>query len=620
MNRYSRVCGLILATVAALVLPRVGWTAQANRIMDIASDGRWLACSNRDNGTVSVIDLQQRKTIREIKVGPKPEGVSFIGDTHQLAVAIYATDEILVLNTDNGTIQHRIEVFDEPYGIVSAADGERIFVTLEYPGQVIEVDPQAAKITRTFDVGHHPRGIALDEFTNRIYITEYLTGTVRAIDLETGDALDEWPGASTDNLARQLVLHPTLPKIFVPHIRSKVSANHGNGSIFPYVTVLDTRTDQDRRKARVPMDSFRGVLVTANPWAGALTPDGSRYYVVFSGTDDIFSCEVLGDDYRELSYHDYFQTGRNPRDVQVSLDGKELYVYNALDFNITVYSTATHKLLGKIPVCENPLSDEIWRGKVLFYSALQPMASRRWIACSSCHPDGDPDGRTWQNPEGLRNTQSLAGMAWTHPIHWSADRDEVQDFEHTIRGQLMQGRGLFRGRLNDSLGATNRGLSKDLDALSAYANTHKFAISPHAKNGLSEAAKRGRDLFYSKETQCANCHSGPFLTDSLSNPNSDGNFVRHDVGTGLDDPTEAMGPKYDTPTLLGVYRTAPYLHHGTAKTLRDVLTTANPKDQHGRTSQLTSAEITDLVEFLKSLPYEDPEPAAQAAGLHRFER
>ena len=33
-------------------------------------------------------------------------------------------------------------------------------------------------------------------------------------------------------------------------------------------------------------------------------------------------------------------------------------------------------------------------------------------------------------------------MAHTHPIHWSADRDEVQDFEYTIRGPLMQGRGL----------------------------------------------------------------------------------------------------------------------------------------------------------------------------------
>jgi cytochrome c peroxidase len=79
-----------------------------------------------------------------------------------------------------------------------------------------------------------------------------------------------------------------------------------------------------------------------------------------------------------------------------------------------------------------------------------------------------------------------------------------------------------------------------------------------------------------------------------------------------------MGPRYDTPTLLGIYRSAPYLHHGRAATLHDVLTTANTNDQHGKTSHLSTAEINDLVEFLKSLPFEPPEPQALAAGLQKI--
>jgi cytochrome c peroxidase len=77
----------------------------------------------------------------------------------------------------------------------------------------------------------------------------------------------------------------------------------------------------------------------------------------------------------------------------------------------------------------------------------------------------------------------------------------------------------------------------------------------------------------------------------------------HDVGTG-DGPREKMGPKFDTPTLVGVYRTGPYLHDGRARTLRDVLTTCNADDRHGKTSHLKPPEIGDLVAFLKSLPYE----------------
>jgi cytochrome c peroxidase len=67
-----------------------------------------------------------------------------------------------------------------------------------------------------------------------------------------------------------------------------------------------------------------------------------------------------------------------------------------------------------------------------------------------------------------------------------------------------------------------------------------------------------------------------------------------------------MGPQYDTPTLLGIYRTPPYLHHGKAKTLLEVLTTYNNANKHGKTSHLTSGELDDLVAFLKSLPYELP--------------
>jgi cytochrome c peroxidase len=206
----------------------------------------------------------------------------------------------------------------------------------------------------------------------------------------------------------------------------------------------------------------------------------------------------------------------------------------------------------------------------------------------------------------------LMGLAHTHPLHWSADRDESQDFEYTIRGKLMQGRGLASGRLaprkgfepGAELDEKMAGRSKDLDALALYTNSFQPRLSPHipAPGKLSESAERGKTLFASAEVGCAKCHSGPYYTDSsLKRP-----YNLHDVGTAGDDPAEKMGPKFDTPTLLAVYRNTEFLHHGKAKSLRDVLTTFNPKDQHGKTSHLKPAEIDDLVAFLKSLPYETP--------------
>ncbi len=602
--------GILCFTTTAL------YAGSSNSLIDISADGALLAAANRDNGSVSVVDLEANKVVHEIAVGHKPEGVSFLGNSHRLAATVYGDDQIVILDADAGKLVKTVPVFDEPYGVVATRDGARVYGTLEYPGQVVEIDPAAGTVTRTFAVGDFLRGIALSADEKRLFVTEYFTAAVVAIDIESGKTVDRWQGSPSENLARQIAVHPQRPKAYVPHIRSRVNVNRGEGSVVPFVSVIDSAAGEGRRRKPVPMDSFVMTFVVANPWEVAVSPDGAILCAVFAGTDDMYVCTVLDDNYRELAFRKILRLGHNPRAVKFAPDGKTFYVYNTLDFQVVAFDAGSLQSRQTIRVCENPLGEEILRGKVLFYSALEPMVGRRWISCASCHPDGDGDARTWQNPEGLRNTTALFGMAWTHPIHWSADRDEAQDFEHTIRSPLMQGQGLIRGRVAPALEDPNKGRSSDLDALAAYSNSHKFPLSPHAKNGLSESARRGKEIFFAAETKCAECHSGPFYTDStLEKP-----FKLHDVGTGEDDPSEKMGPKFDTPTLLGVYRTAPYLHHGKARTLEEVLIDCNRQDHHGKTSHLTREQIADLVEFLKALPYEDPEAAAKAAGLTKIER
>ena len=58
----------------------------SNSLMDISADGKLLACSNRDGGTVTIVDLASHTKLREVAVGTKPEGVTFLGDSHRLAV------------------------------------------------------------------------------------------------------------------------------------------------------------------------------------------------------------------------------------------------------------------------------------------------------------------------------------------------------------------------------------------------------------------------------------------------------------------------------------------------------------------------------------------------------
>ena len=108
---------------------------------------------------------------------------------------------------------------------------------------------------------------------------------------------------------------------------------------------------------------------------------------------------------------------------------------------------------------------------------------------------------------------------------------------------------------------------------------------------MTAAAVRGQAIFQNPTVGCATCHNGPFLTDQQ----------RHNVGTGHPADVGPRDPIYDTPTLHELWRTAPYLHDGSAPTLRDVLTTQNSNNLHGVTSQLTSAQLDDLVAYLQQI-------------------
>ncbi len=614
-----------IAAFLCFLLPSPARAGSSNSLMDLSPDGTRLLVANADNGTVSVVDTEKRKVLHEIKVGDKLEGVTWIGDGPLAAVTVYREDLVVFLDTAEGKVVQKLKVPNEPYGIVATKDGSRAYVTHEYPGAVSEIDLKAMKVLREMKAGSMVRGIAIAPDEKRVYVTEFYTGNLHALDLKTGIVVDTWRGMELDNLARNVVLHPRRPKAYVSHIRSHVETASGNGSIFPHLTVFDLvpPSDSAKRRTSFAMDTYNGVYVVTNPWEAAISPDGKRLYTIYAGTNDMNVSDVIDDDYKEIErVGNAVRVGQNPRAVRVSPDNKLVYIDNTLDFEVTIHDAQNMKVVGRVKVCEPPKSPEWVRGKILFNTALPPMTSRRWIACASCHPDGHTDGRVWQNPEGLRKTSSLFGVAHTHPLHWSADRDEVQDFEYTIRGRLMRGVGLLKGSLTPKvdfhpveLDEHLAGKSKDLDALAIYTNSFDFTLSPHPVAGkLSVAAERGKKLFFSEAVGCAKCHSGPYYSDSkLEKP-----FNLHDVGTGGDDPTEKMGPKYDTPTLLGVYRTAPYLHHGKAKTLKDVLTTCNKDDKHGKTSQLKPDDLDDLVKFLKALPYETPPDETPNTVKYRY--
>jgi cytochrome c553 len=345
--------------------------------------------------------------------------------------------------------------------------------------------------------------------------------------------------------------------------------------------------------------------------AMAFSPAGDYAFVALQGSNNVEIVDAYSGSVRGALDN----SGLAPQGVYIDEAYQRAYVYNFTSRSVSIFdikdtlasvSFAPEKLRAVTVVGNETLSAEVLRGKQIFYNAKDTRMSRDgYMACASCHLEGLDDGIVWDftdRGEGLRNTISLKGrMGDKHGnVHWTANFDEIHDFENDIRfgfgGTGFMADVDFEATKNP-LGAPKKGKSADLDALVAYvASLEDYERSPYkTEHGkLTADAIAGEALFNS--VGCASCHSG-----DVNGINTKRDGQRHDVGTiqansgqGISQPLAGVG--FDTPTLHGVWRTAPYFQKGQHATLEGVVGSG-----HGGAASLTAAEQAQLVAYVKSL-------------------
>lgn len=553
----------------------------------LTPDGATLLLVNPDSGSVSAVDTGTLEKIAEIPVGADPRGMALSGDGRLLYVTCQGTATLAVIETQPLALLKSIPVGAEPYDVVVDPSRELLYVSSAATAtvEILEADRVVDRIA----VGPRPKGLALSSDGTRLYVTHFLTGQVSVIDTARREVTGVISTGADSNMAQRIALHPNGDRAYVPHIRSNTVNRFllFDNTVFPLISVIDLVSGQAVPRERV--DLSLGQTAVNLPFDVAFSPDGRYAYVIGLGSGDLLKIDL-----ETRQRVDKVDVGDGPRGIAVAPDGRTAYVTNSLSGDVSVIDLAVPREVKRIPVTASPLSAQVQRGKLLFFSSRSTETSRdRWISCASCHFDGEHDGRTWLTSIGIRNTTSMRGVFDTRPIHWSGERDEVQDFEFTIR-ELQAGTGLLRDRApNLPKGPPNEGLSADLDAIAAFVNTLRPKANPFTHD--EAAVDRGRAVFERSDVGCAICHAPSRYTDSTLSP-----ATTHNVGTG-DGPDERLGPSFDTPSLRALWDSAPYLHDGSAPTLLDVLTTRNPTDRHGRTLHLTEAELRDLVTFLLSL-------------------
>jgi hypothetical protein len=557
----------------------------------------WVACKNSvgTNGQIKIVNAATGAVSATITVGRAylPAGIAFAPDGSGAFVACEGAEAVIKYNPSTRALLASRDIGGPGRGIAVSSDSTRVFATRfrspDSGGQVVELSAANLAVTRTFNLA--PDTTTIDGPNAARGLPNYLSQAVISPD---GRRL--WIPGKKDN-------------IFRGSFRDGRALNHED-TVRSLVAQLDLVANNEPANSRIDIDNAHF------PTSLCFSPRGDLIFATLLGNEQV---AVINPATRSTlpaisTAAGSAVLGYAPSGLCISPDGSKLYVHNFLERTVRVFNTSgliaatssSAPLLGTVALLvKEPLAANVLQGKKLFHNSQDPrLALDGYMSCASCHLGGDHDGRTWDLTnfgEGLRQTIDLRGRAGMNhgALHWSANFNEVQDFENQIRS-LSGGTGLIaNGTPNAPLGTANAGRSTDLDALAAYASSlGTFLRSPFRQsNGtLTTAATNGQTHFTDKG--CANCHSGTKFTDSNAST-----FVLHNVGTQNAASGQRLGSTLngiDTQTLRAVWSTEPYLHRGQAATLYDVFNTTNAPGtaNHARFRELTTTQQDELIRYL----------------------
>jgi len=531
----------------------------------------FVTCRNADR--VAVLDLATFSERASAGVGLGPVGVAFVpGEgSGRIVVANSLSDDLSVLSTEPLAEVARLSAGREPYAVV-AGGGDRALVVARMSGmvrgdevpaaEVTVVDATAARVHRRdrLESAHLSEGVALLGGTalvpivrvrNLVPITQVAQGWVMSTGLALCDPVTGTVVEMPLDDANRYYADPS--GIAVDAVRQRAYVASSGGDV---VTVVDLGRLQE--------------------WLSRSTAAERR--------DAIDDLELAGE-YVVAR----IPTGPNPKQVTLSPDGRTLFVAERLQDSILTVDTATLQPAGRIElgVPGAPRGDDpVRRGERVFARAATTFQSG--FSCRSCHPDGHVDGLTYDfDIDGIGrdvlDNRSLQGLAGTAPFKWNGKNPSLQVQCGPRFAKVLTRAAPFP--------------ADDLDDLSAFLESLPPTRTRKA-GPLTPSQERGRALFFATRTtdgraipralRCSTCHRAPLYTNTLA----------YEIGArGTADSTGV----FDTPHLLGIGASAPYLHDGRAATLEEVWTVHNPQDTHGITNYMTKHQLNDLIEFLKTL-------------------
>lgn len=610
-------------------LPKIKPLESSTLVLDESQNRIFVV--NPDNNTLTCINTKTGEIIFEEKTGKSP--VALVQVNNQLWVSCNKSDNIKIHDKDSGRVLKTISLpyGNAPYGITFNSMKDNVYLVLNALNKVQEINIKDYSLRRTIELNGPLRHIAFLPNKNVLIAPQFMASNQKGAEVQWVDT-NQWNvvfqdkleptlgldgisnGRGYPNYLGTMAVSPQQNRVWIPAKKDNLFRGlqrDGKPLVFDHTVrsiavQMDVDTKTEIVSNRVDFDNHDFAT------AATYSPFGNIVYVTTNGSQALFSIDA----YNPSSLSAFNTHGEGARAVVSSSDGKRLYVHNQLSRSIAAFGTTVD---GDVKfdtkwktVQEELLSKNVLEGKRTFNNTFKSNLSREgYMSCASCHIDGGHDGRIWDLSslgEGLRNTIDLRGKeGMKHgTLHWSANFDEIQDFDKQIVN-LNEGTGFLyeaMGKKHKKFYPSTSGLHQGLDNLAEYLTSLSDYPKSPLKNktgGYTKAAEKGRKHFI--ELECYSCHSGESFTDS-------GFGKMHNVGTISTSSGKRLKGELkglDTPTLISLWQSMPYLHDGSAKTLNEVFEKGESFkfEEHNQVSKLGKNEREELFAFLNQLDSDD---------------
>lgn len=553
-----------------------------------AADGK-LILTQKGKRSVDILSPDGRSMVHTYLLDEIPTGVAVQGD--KAYVTTFETvGRLHILQLETGRVEAAIPTGSGACFPLLSSDGKKVYVSNQFQNTVTEVDLEQRKVTRTVHVLREPRAKVFSPDGHFMFVVNFLpaqradvdivTSCVSVIDMKSFKKIKDIPLANGSNALRDACLTPDGKYIYVSHNlgrftvpTSQLQQGWMNTSAF---SVIDVAA-QEYLGAILVDEAEKGA---AGIWGIACNQE--QLYISHSGTHEVSVIDHQAmirkfEAYPEkenLNYDLQFLYGLRKR-IPVEGNGPRTMLLTDEKLIVSTYFADQLNFLdlqtNEITAVDlNPGRTEaaIHKGERIFNDATN--CFQGWQSCNGCHPgDARMDAMNWDlMNDGVGNPKNCKSLLYSHvtpPAMISGIRESSYRAVRT-GFQFIQ---FFQ---IDEESAT---------FVDEYLKALRPVPSPYLVNGeLSEKAKDGKKVF--EKLKCNACHSGPYYTD----------MKMHRIGDDIE-----FEKGWDTPTLIEVWRTAPYLFDGRAATLEEVFEV----HKHGIDKKISKKELEALVEYVNSL-------------------